>query len=312
MAVYETGTATDTTDLITKLITFATANGWTVNTPASGRVFTKGGLYFGLNWDSTTVYVAGATGYAAGSAWSAQPGASATQPRANDMAGPYQAYHFFTGTAPDYLHVVVETSAGIFKHFMFGQIAKHGTFTGGEYIGAVYWHPTVVAANQTPNHPNFGTHAVPFDSNASSATAVHRSAVRADIDGKTNNWMVFRDADTWNGNYAKGVMRGSAVSGDGGSLFGSLHTRSPSEFNAITPLLPILVAVDRPSSMTSPIGYAPDLRYINVTNITPGETLTIGGVEWMCFPLIQKTATFNNSSSTIPSSGTFGLAYRKN
>lgn len=310
MAVYETGTATGPADLITKLINFATANGWTVNTPTSGRVFVKGGKYYGVNWDASAVYVAGATGYAAGSAWSAQPGASATQPRANDMAGPYQAYHFFSGSAPDYLHVVVETTAGIFKHFMFGELVKHGSFTGGEYIGAVYWHLAVVSSNQTPNHPNFGHHATPFDSNASSATAVHRSAVRADIDSKTNNWMVFRDADTWNGNYAKGVIRGANTAG--GSFYESLHARSPSEFNAITPFLPILVSVDRPSSMTSPLGYAPDLRYINMTNITPGETITIGGVEWMCFPLIQKTATYNNASSTTPSSGTFGFAYRKN
>jgi hypothetical protein len=310
MAIYETGTATDTTDLITKLITFATANGWTVNTPLSGRVFTKGGLYYGLNWDVDDVWVAGATGYAAGSAWSAQPGASATQPRANDMAGPYQAYHFFTGTAPDYLHVVVETSAGIFKHFMFGQVVKHGTFTGGEYIGAVFWNMTVSGTAQNPNAPDWGSHAVPFDSNASAATAVNRSAVRADIDAKSNNWMVFRDADTYNGNYAKGVLRGKNTAG--GSLYESLHARSPSEFNQVTPLLPILVAVDRPSSMTSPIGYAPDLRYVNMLNFAPGETVTIGGVEWMAFPLIQKTDTYNNASSAVPSSGTYGLAYRKN
>lgn len=310
MAAYETGTATDTTDLIGKLITFATGQGWTVNTPASGRVFTKGGIYFGLNWDADDVWVAGATGYNAGSAWSAQPGASAVQPRSNDMAGPFTAYHFFAGTSPDYLHVVVEKTPGVFKHFMFGQLVKHGTFTGGEYIGAVYWHMTVSGAAQNPNAPNWASHAVPFDANAGSATATHRSAVRADIDSKSNNWMVFRDANTWNGNYAKGVVRG--IGSAGGGLYESLHARSPSEFNSITPLLPILVCADRPSSLVSPLGYAPDLRYINMANLNPGQELDIGGVEWLCFPLIQKTDTYNNTSSAVPSSGTYGLAYRKN
>jgi hypothetical protein len=303
---YETGTATDTTDLINKLITFATANGWTVNTPSSGRVFTKGGLYFGLNWDADDVWLCGATGYAAGSAWSAQPGASTNQPRSNDMAGPYQGYHFFTDSSPDYLHVVVETTAGIYKHFQMGQLIKHGSFTGGEYVCAVYWHPTIVTASTTPNNPDNAHHAVPFDCEAGSATASHRSAVRADIDSKTNNWMAFRDADTWNGNYAKGCVRGQNR-----GILESLHERSPSEFNQITPFLPMLICGDRPSSMTSPLGYVPDMRYVNMTNLTPASTITIGADEWIVFPLIQKTTVWGVSNSTTPSSGTYGLAYKK-
>jgi hypothetical protein len=304
--VYETGTATDTTDLINKLITFATANGWTVNTPASGRVFTKGGLYFGLNWDADDVWLCGATGYAAGSAWSAQPGASTNQPRSNDMAGPYTAYHFFTNTSPDYLHAVVETTAGIFKHIHMGQLIKHGSYTGGEYVCACYWHPTVVTSSSTPNNPDNAYHAVPFDSYASSATAANRSAVRADIDSKSNNWMTFLDADTWNGNYAKGCVRGQNQ-----GILESLHERSPSEFNQITPLLPMLICGDRPSDMTSPLGYVPDMRYVNMTNLTPASTITIGTDQWMVFPLIQKTATWGVLNSTTPSSGTYGLAYKK-
>jgi hypothetical protein len=134
--------------------------------------------------------------------------------------------------------------------------------------------------------------------------------VRADIDAKSDNWMAFREANTWNGNYGKGVLRG--LNGNGGSLYETLHGRSPSEFNSITPLLPILASADRPSSLVSPLGYAPDLRYINMANLEPGQLLTIGGVEWLCFPLIQKTDTYNNSGSTVPSSGTYGLAYRRN
>lgn len=307
MAVYETGTATDTTDLINKLITFATANGWTVNTPTSGKVFTKGGIYFGLNFDADDVWVCGATGYNAAAAWSAQPGASASQCRANDIAGPYVAYHFFTGTSPDYLHVVVEKTAGVFKHFVMGQLVKNGTFTGGEYVGAVYWHPTIVNVSTTPNHPDNAYHTCPFDAYCISTTATNKGAVRADIDAKSNNWMIFNDASSYDGNRAKGVVRGSNR-----GLLEVLHERSPSEFNQITPFLPIPVAVERPSSMVSPLGHVPDMRYVNMTNLTPGSTITFGVDEWMVFPLIQKTDTWDNASSSIPSSGTYGFAYRKN
>lgn len=307
MAVYETGTATGPADLITKLITFATTNGWAVNTPASGKVFTKGGMYFGVNWDTDDVWVCGATGYSAGSAWNAQPGASASQCDSNNMAGPYLAYHFFTGAAPDYLHVVVETTAGIFRHFVMGSLAKHGAFTGGEYIGAAYWHMTVVSAGVTPNHPDNPYHAVPFDAYSYLGASANRAAVRADIDAKSNNWMQFYYPSFYGGNYAKGVVRGQNQ-----GLLESLHERSPSEFNQITPLLPMLICGERPSTMSSPLGYVPDMRYVNMTNFTPGDTVTIGADQWMVFPLIQKTATWDNASSSTPSSGTYGFAYKKN
>jgi hypothetical protein len=305
MATYETGTATDTTDLIDKLIAFATTNGWTVNTPASGRVFTKGGLFFGLQWGVSTVNVAGATGYNAGAAWNAQPGASGTQPLSNDMAGPFNSYHFFTDTAPDYLHVVVEKTPGVYKHFMFGQLVKHGTFTGGEYIGAVYWHPTNVSSVVTPNYPNNTYHALPFDGAASNAPAANRSSVRADIDSKTDNWMLFQSANSYNGNHAKGAIRASTI-------LEALQERTPNQFNQITPLLPMMIAAERPSTVTSPLGYVPDMRLVNVSNIDPGAVVTIAGIEWLVFPLIQKTQTFNVSGSTVPSSGTYGFAYRRN
>lgn len=306
MAVYETGTATGPADLIAKLEVFAAANGWTVNTPTSGKVFTKGGIYFGLNWDTDDVWVCGATGYNAGSAWSAQPGASVSQCRSNDMAGPFQTYHFFTGTAPDYIHVVVEKTAGVFKHFVFGQMIKHGSYVGGEYIGAVYWHMAMPSASVTPNHPNGNYHCTPFDVAGQLTTASNRGAVRADIDGKTNNWMIFNYVHNYSGNYAKGVVRSP------GGILESLHERSPSEFNQLTPLLPMLIGVERGSGLVSPAGYVPDMRYVNMTNFEPSELITIGSDEWLVFPLIQKTATWDNLSSMVPSSGTFGFAYKRN
>lgn len=327
---YETGTATGPADLIAKLTTFATAQGWTISSdttaPASGnypsdifsktgRVFSKGGLVFGVGWSANAVFIIGATEVNGATNWAKQTGSSIADglptmyyAMTNDMAGPFLAYHFFAGSAPDFLHVVVEKTAGVFKHFQFGELKKHGTYTGGAYFCGMRWFVDTFggAGIYIANKPDENFHLVPFDGGANAGSAYLGNCVRADIDGKTNNWMFIGTNGGVAQNKAIGMVRGV-----GTSLAETLHERSPSEFNQITPFVPILVVVERPSGLYSPAGYAPDLRYVNVSNFTPGETVTIGGVDWMIFPLIQKTASWGSGSSQVPSSGTYGLAYKK-
>lgn len=321
---YETGTATGPADLIAKLETFAIAQGWTVSaqttsaasgtTPLSktGKVFSKGDLVFGLGYDTTDVYLCGATAVNGGANWNVQTGTSITTTsattlcRINDMTGPYQSYHFFAGTSPDHIHVAVEVTAGLYRHFCFGSLIKHGAYTGGAYFGGVWWRTAIVTSFYQSAVPDSGYHAVLFDAESSStASSSAGGAVRADIDAKTNNWMFFNDASAHNGNRAKGVIRTNGI-------LESLHERSPSEFNQLTPLLPMPIAVERAASQTSMAGYVPNMRYVNVTNFTPGEVVTIGPDEWVVFPLTRKTEVWGSNTYTYTSSGTYGLAYKRN
>jgi len=311
MAVYETGTATGPADLITKLETFAVANGWTVNTPTSGKVFTKGGKYWGVSWDVDDIFLRAATGYAAGSAWNAQPGAAPQTQVANNIPGPFQAYHFFAGSAPDYLHVVIEKSAGLFSHIGIGNIQKSGEYVGGEYTNALYWL-TAYTTSQSPNNPDDDNHSVPFDCIANQYTATARNNIRCEVDSLI--WHPFGSAavNTLTTPNAVGGVRGQ---GPHMSFNKELYDRSPSDFNQLTPLLPIMVHIRRASGLTSLIGFAKDIRFLNIKNLAPGELITIGSDEWLVFPLIQKTATWGSTTDPtrlIPSSGNYGLAYKRN
>jgi len=322
MAIYETGTATNPSDLVSKMIVFAEAQGWTVssqtttptlypgsNTP--GRVFSKGTLVFGIGWSSNGIYVCGATGVNGSANWNAQTGSTITNSTgvcswANEMPGPYQSYHFFAGTNPDYFHIVVELGAGIFRHIVFGSLVKQGTYTGGAYYGATYWAFGPVSNVYYQNSVESTYHHVPFDV-WSNVFVRERWGVRADIDGATNKW--FHVANT-SPNRARGFVRNSG--------FGeSLWKRSPSDFNQLTPLIPIPVMVERSSgSLFSPIGYAPDMRFLNITNFAPKDVLTIASDEWMIFPFVQKSFDLSGASSTqstLPSnSGLYGFAYKRN
>jgi hypothetical protein len=321
MATYETGTATGTADLITKLGTFAESLGWTVssqtnsntsfypNSPATpGKVFSKGSLVFGVGYASTFIATCGATAVDGAAVWNRQTNSSITNTSGmgsftNEMTGPYQAYHFFGGTSPDYLHVVVEISAGVFRHFHLGELVKAGSYTGGAYFTGTFWLMSFQSFGYFANSPDAAQHNAPFD-----YAGAQRFAVRANIDGKATQWHTPQSGSPF------GVR--SVVRLQGWNFLQSLHQRSPSEFNQLTPFFPIQVHLERSSSLWSNAGYVPDMRYLNFANLSPGEVVTLGDDEWMVFPLVSKTAIWGNTGNTpeaqIPSSGPYGFAYKRN
>lgn len=292
---YQTGTANSPDDLLDKLRLFAAAQGWTVNAWTVDAGFhrlhlEKSGQWVNLHSFADYIEIIGSTGYSAGSAWNAQPG-TGTSARSNAMPGPYVAYHFFAGT--DTLYTAVESTPGIFKHLAFGMIEKTCTFTGGAYVGAVYWEQSASYID-SPDH--YGHYSL-FDSDAQSL--LYNASIRADIDAKVNNWMRFTYVTS--GNYAKSGDRGGSY-----NLLWGLRANTPNAFNGLTPIFPFYVFVERPSVLYSPVGYAKDLRSVNMSSLTPGETITLGADQWMVFPIAQK-----NGPNDTPNSGLYGYAYKK-
>lgn len=303
---FQTGTSTGPADLISKLATFAAANGWTIGAATSGSVFINSsrGLYFGVSTGASTVSLKGATGHNASLAWDLQPGyptEANSLTTVNDCAGPLKLYYFF-GTE-QYLHVVVETVTNKFKHFAIGQLEKNSTYTGGAYVDGSSHNMTGDAGTNFPDAPS---HRYLFDAVGTGATG-GSGRIRVDIDGKTNNWMNYGSSGAFatESNMIKGVTRSQ------NSFLAAFHAAGPNDFNQRTVLTPILVAAARGSSLFSLIGAPKDLRLVNMRNLNPGQIMTIGSDEWYVFPHIQKSLVFNSNGSFVPSSGTYGYAYKK-
>lgn len=303
---FQTGTSTGPADLISKLATFAAANGWTVSPATNGSVFINAArdLYFGVAAGTFTIFVKGATGYSAGATWDNQPGGSpdALSPtQVNDCGGPHKLYYFF-GTE-QYLHVVIEVVTNKFKHFVFGQLEKNSTYTGGAYFDGSF-HDMTGGINT--NFPDASPHRYLFDTFGNGATG-GTGRIRVDIDGKTNNWMNYGSSGAFSteSNMVKGATRTQY------SLMAALQIASPNSFNQRTVLTPILIAAARGSGLFSLIGAPKDLRLVNMRDFNPGQIMTIGSDEWYVFPQTQKTLVFNTNSSTLPSSGLYGYAYKK-
>lgn len=303
---YETGISTGPADLISKLATFATSNGWTVTGlgAGNGTLFNKGGIYVGLNSTGTgpnEISLRGGTG--SGGAWNTlanNPGYSVV---VNCGAGPFVAYHLFAGeeNGSEYLNAVIEFASGRFRHLCFGSLIKHGSYTGGTYVDGVNWN----ASSNWINQPEVQFHNVICDANAQLGSAGGGNAhVYANFDSKTNNWVRSYEVSNLATTTAGcGSVRSAGIN----SLF---PLQGYARFNLRNLTAPLTYFANRASSLRSPLGRIPNMRQVGTVNLEPGAILSIGGDEWKCFPISQRTDTWGSGSSSIESSGPYGYAYK--
>lgn len=293
---YETGIASSPSDLVSKLATFAAANGWTISPGTTGSVFIKGDIVVGMIGNASDVSLRGALAYNGAAAWNAQTNNAGQSTTCDTGAGPFTAYHFFAGAeaTKEYLHVAVEVSAGHFRHFSLGSLIKQGTYTGGTYVDSTNW------ANSTTNQniPDSGSHQVICDANADTGNG----QVWCDYDAKTNNWQIIRTASQTTTTLGTGNVRDQGIS----QMFMSLGYQ---RWNLRQLLAPLQYFVNRASSLKSPIGRIPDMRMVGMQNLVAGDEVTVGSDTWLVFPMIQRTDSWGSGNSAIESSGHYGYAY---
>lgn len=311
---YQTAAASDAADLLDKLRLFLISAGWAVDlwadtTPAGSKqlavhkgdfhatFLTNSGAGGGVD-PGPYVGVYGHTGYTAGTQAAASPAEYC-----NGMAGPFVAYDFFEGEGKDgpYVHVVVETQAGVFKHFGTGVLDKEGAYSTGQYVFASRWYYGTSPAYI--NQPEYEGHRIPFNSNASPW-----GHVRADVDGFSPLWMEGRLGDYTNNRcVSSGFTRNNVASPDMSQTIRGPALASPSIMTGRTHLWPLWCLGERGSNFYSPLGAPPDMRFIRMDNFNPKDLLTLGTDEWKVFPGIRK-----NGLTGEPNSGVYGYAYRVN
>lgn len=306
---YATSAANDPNELLDKLRLFAQGNGWAIDglrdrTAKVGKALSlhAGPLYATFLTELTGgdgnrpppfVGAFGHTGYTAGTNADVQAEAS---PLAwtNYAQGPYSAVHFFSRIAPQpYLHIVLETQAGTFKHFGTGHLITAGEVNTGQYVYGSQWY---YDANHI-NSPDDQRHAVAFDDSwYNFVSTVTR--VRADYDGIAPRWHSVSDSDTDTRRLLCGWRGRSAP-------INLLKDLGHSTLTGRAPGQPLWCAVPRGAGLFSDIGHPPDLRFIRLDSYAPGEELTLGSDRWKLFPIHRK-----NGPAGTPNSGVYGYAYR--
>lgn len=324
---YQTGTASSQEDLMDKLQTFAAANGWTVDnfdTSNDKLSLHKGSIYVHFHWDNASWigifqslgFISTGTGVGSHTDDSgnlcAETGAisSSVGHKVWLLEQSYTAYHFFENGAgaEDYIHIVVEQDAGVFRHFSFGEITKFNDFTGGEY--AVGHYPYATISQQTAYSNN---RMCLWDAHCSTSTImgyVHLESMPNQASG--GKWGCIGDPTAARGNDGNSIARAIVLGGVRGGPYSQYSHRQISGAQAFIPFAPIpLWYID---TSTTPdhaylLGYVPNVRICNITNLVEGVEITYGGDTWIPFPMIRKLIPYDNTAGY--QSGSYGIAYKK-
>lgn len=316
---YETGVASSSVNLRDRLKTFAEAHGWTVSATAfsspqlAASVIRSPGdvAFLGLGVANDYWSMCGCLGFNAANAYNNQPNhallndsATAMVHRMNQGVGPYTAYHLWVGDEDgnDHIHLCIECTAGVFRHWTFHKLVPFGALTGG-WVTDSTWHANVTNWTQDPETP---AHRSICDSNRNYQFAVDspgpgEAHFWLDYDAKSNNFVAMDQSGAIDSRRGLGMARNRG-------LFAEQLYIGYQRYNLRTPLQPLIYFANRGANLRSPIGRVPNMRRVIMRNLFPGETLSIGGVDWKCFP--ECVRQVDPVANTVASSGLYGYAYR--
>jgi hypothetical protein len=300
-----TGIATDNLDLLDAIRVFALAQGWTVNkyeaVGSDQRLhLSKSGVYVNFLAEASTAKIKlyGSTGYDGGELWDAQPGGpdwgyGADYATTNAISPGGFAYRLIANSSPDYVYAIAEPSAGLYKHILFGSLAKCGGWTGGAFAAGAYWES---------NAGEGGSHnSPPFDSGHVQLTYGGYSHVRAQ-----SEWKRFTSSDQgYDFRLAHSPVRAEVGgAGDPNILDTFSFALGTSALNSQTLLWPMHIVCELISGNWFYAGTVPGLRFVRLENLTSGQVITLGSEDWLVTPLIRR------GTAATPNSGYEGLAYR--
>lgn len=316
---FETGSATNMADLITKLFTFAVANGWTqdqLDTGTGKAAMHRGNIYVSFRWNTTTPLNLGlyqALGYTGGNDPGTHPNdsgngaVSATNATIDDERyvdlgnGAFPSYHFFEYDT--YIHIVVERTTDIFRHFGFGSITKFGDWTGGEYCYGMHQQSgspidaascyladgLMSTAGNRERSSTLHAEGLPGQSGSSKWGEISGFSSAPSNDTAGNSRIL-----------VNGGFRGSPVARQFG-LFAAGNS------SGLIPTYPIALWYQRlATSDVYFLGTLPDVRGVNIGLFVAKQEITIGSDTWIIFPAALKTTT-----SVTDRTRHMGIAYKK-
>jgi hypothetical protein len=339
---YETGTASDQTDLMTKLSTFAQANGYTEDYFSSGnrhlslsRVVDS--VYVSFGWDAVDyIQMYQALGYSGGSAetpWlqaddsgNGNDNPAVYPDRGRQVSeignGAFTAYHFFAHTNPHCIYVVLEFSPGLYRHFGFGKIDKVGTWAGGAWCAGHLWNRgNSYSVYPLPNH---GGHSVLLDGllspgttfygtyNNNSGGTIHVEGLPGmDAASKWGHCVFVSVTDLNVGLDRAGESRIRISSGFRcGPALSQFGNQLPNLANGFVPIIPIELFYYREQNGVDGVYYLGKLQnigHIHLEGIDPAQEITVGSDTWIAFPMVRKS----NIGGANQESENAGIIYRK-
>jgi len=341
---YQTGTASDQTDLLSKLSTFAQANGYVEDYYSGANKHlslsrSADNVYVSFMWDGVDqIGMFQALGYSgandeepwnqADDSGNGNSDFDAFPDRGRQVsrigAGSYTAYHFFAYTNPHNIFVVLEFSPGLYRHFGFGKIDKEGTWTGGAWCAGHLWNWAGFTAFGAYPLPSHNGHTVLMDGalvpgttyygtyNTDSGGTLHCEGLpNQPAGGRWGHSVDYQtdDADVGQDRGSTDRIRigGGCRKGAALAQFGAFL---PDLSNGFIPIIPhevFYMDADGGDDGWYYLGRMHNIGHIHLHGIDPAQELTVGADTWIAFPTVRKS----NIGGINQESENSGLIYKK-
>lgn len=315
---YQTGTATDFTDLKNEIFAFLTANGWT----QENDIIKRNGVFAKLDvvsasWD--WLRLTGGKGsdgagnlvfpqasyddYSVQGAGSQNINDTLATGSLSGMVFPI-TYHFHLASTPvDEFWCIVEYNGDLFQHMGFGNVLKSTSYTGGGFYsaslsGQEQQNSILTAVGSNIYGSMWYGEFWPFQRmhiNASARAAP--STVHAEVGGRDWHQSTYMgNRDTMNSYEMVKEMKASE-----------------SSVNGMPNLIPFRLWV-----ITNPVtdktyqnlGVLNNIRFCEIANINPGQIESDGTDSWKFYPCLRKDTDHPEGWYDPASSGIGGLAIR--
>lgn len=219
--------------------------------------------------------------------------------------GPFVSYDFMA--TQDYIHVVFEREARLYRHFGLGQLTKEVDFEGGEYAYGT-WLYNQYESGINSNLCVYGM---------GHGYDVFSSVLRAEgLAGETRSPWYFCGADrkehTSPGAHFWGTNTGAMLDRDIGHTADDVLTGiSNSTLGQVAMPNPNVITAHLRNDTHLRLGIVPDRYHVNMHGIIPRTILTINGERWLIIP----ASGYHNGldwrvNELADSSGRHGVAYR--
>lgn len=242
-------------------------------------------------------------------------------PVVNNADGPWTGHHLFSNNAGEYIHAVCQIGARKWRHFLTGILPdanKAGTWVGGTYILGHAWNPiaTSIDVPYTTTHEFLGSSRRGAQQGCG---FIHCEGLVTGVEWLCPNHSSNNDSPTLNESKAVGGVNNSnfplghcIITQYGSSNTGNaLWQIGKSLISSATPLLPLEIwaMYNRGGSNGyCYIGTIPDIFRVNMRDLTPGDTITIGTDDYVVFPFVNSNTVDTQQNEEY--SGYEGLAYR--
>jgi len=318
---YQTGTATDSDDLLQKIVAWLSGIGWTINKNASGFAHvSKNGVFVNLcitsgnvnPWGHTLSSAPSSTmsalhlyvgsGYAGSALWNAQPGGPqgfnqtfTVGLSARLTQNAIESYCFYSDAA-DNICIVFEAFPTIYSHIGWGRLNKAGEYTGGEYFFAPLASDNFAMVLNAPG--NALNALCPATQNPCD---IDRGAIfiRADVDTYIDKWLSSCGSNSsyavrgYTGRNAVSSVIGSTLNNSPAAIatYHGMQDRTVTQATMAVTLLPVMLWTPRDAgSGYSLLGAIPGVFATDAASTTkagpvaPGTLIKYGADEYVLYP----------------------------